>query len=96
MSAQPHYWWQDADAEDQAADDAEAAAQDALNRAHEAEIDRASDDVQRALEAYEVARRRVRLAPHGETQNRRAELRTANARVLFAELHLAELRRPDR
>lgn len=96
MTAHVRYWWQDAeDLGDLDIAEAEDAAQRAIDADLEAQIDAASQDVQRANDAYDAALRRVRTAPHGETAHRRADLRQANARVLGAELRLAELRRPE-
>lgn len=87
MTGPARFWW------DEAETVPEQLVQDAADRLLEVQLEAAAQDVQRANEAYDRALVRVRLAPQGETRNRRSELRTANFRVLMAEVRLAELRR---
>lgn len=63
--------------------------------AYEAELDQAAEEIQTANFSYEHALRRLRCAPHGELQNRRRDLRVANARILAAELRYAEAKRRE-
>lgn len=67
----------------------------AKSEAFEAELDAAAGQVQDANLRYNEALRRFRCAPHGELQRRRGDLRTANARVLNAELAFAEIQKRE-
>lgn len=95
MTAQPLFWWEDADAVPDNDDIAEADAADRAATAHEQELDRAAADIQAAHDGYEKALRRFRLAPHGELSCRRADLRSANHRILQAEVCFAEIKRQE-
>ena len=60
--------------------------------AFEAELDAAAAEVEAARLNYEEALARYRRAPHGQTNARMCALRTANRRVLAAELVEAQIR----
>lgn len=96
MNAQTLFWWEDADAVPDPDDMlAEAEAADREADARELELDRAAADIQAAHEGYEKALRRFRCAPHGELSCRRADLRSANHRILQAEVRYAEIKRGE-
>ncbi len=92
MTAAFEFWWERGDALDLALAEEAAETDRAARLAHEGELERASQDVQAALENYEAARRRHRCAPHGQVGSRACDLRQANTRVLAAEVRYAELK----
>lgn len=53
----------------------------------------AAAELAQAEEAYALAERKARVAPHGEIQTRRARLQQATHQLLAAELQLARIQR---
>lgn len=91
MTAHSLFWWEEAEEVDLDEIEREAEAR----RRHRHEIEQAAREVQAANADYDEALRRYRRAPDGMIQSRKSDLRTANARVLRAELRYAEVQRQE-